>query len=47
MEELEFKDIRHKYMNHNELSLTIAIPTLNSAETIHIPMKSIANQKKK
>ena len=33
-------------MNQNELSLTIAIPTLNSAETIHIPMKSIVNQKK-
>ena len=46
MEELEFKDIRQKYMNQNELSLTIAIPTLNSAETIHIPMKSIVNQKK-
>ena len=46
MKELEFKDIRQKYMNQNELSLTIAIPTLNSAETIHIPMKSIVNQKK-
>ena len=33
-------------MNENKLSLTIAIPTLNSAETIDIPMRSIVNQKK-
>ena len=43
---MDFKDIRQKYMNQNKLSLTIAIPTLNSAETIDIPMRSIVNQKK-
>ena len=46
MDELGFKNIKQKIINNNEISLTIAIPTLNSAETIHIPMKSIVNQKK-
>ena len=46
MNESKLKDIKHKLNNHNEISLTIAIPTLNSAETIHIPMRSIVNQKK-
>mgnify|MGYP001449895194 CR=1 FL=1 len=47
MEELHFKNFKQQRIYHNEKSLTIAIPTLNSAETIHIPMRSIVNQKKK
>ena len=46
MNESKLKDIKQKLNNQNEISLTIAIPTLNSAETIHIPMRSIVNQKK-
>lgn len=46
MNELGLENIKQKIINNSAISLTIAIPTLNSAETIHIPMRSIINQKK-
>ncbi len=37
---------KRKGLKQQKTSLTIAIPTLNSGKTLHIPMKSILNQKK-
>lgn len=37
---------KKKVSNNKEISLTIAIPTLNSAKTLNIPMKSLLNQEK-
>ena len=35
----------NSFSKNKPIVLTIAIPTMNSAQTLHIPMKSILNQK--
>ena len=42
---IDFGDRKKERFNANKTSLTIAIPSLNSGKTLHIPMNSILNQK--